>query len=62
MVEEKSAGLKYKMYSAHDCNLSYLMPSLNLTSYECIEELFFTGHTDKVSCVKSPKCKFKKKK
>jgi len=46
--------IKFKMFSAHDMTLSYLLTGLNLTSYECLEEVFRTGETKEKHCFSYP--------
>lgn len=43
-------NLKWMMLSAHDTNLATHMPVFNLTSADCIYDLFFKGRTDALNC------------
>ena len=43
--------LKWKMFSTHDSTFFFLLPALNLTSYQCIDERMTTGKTNSTNCV-----------
>ncbi len=42
------------MFSAHDTTMGFLMASLNLTSYECLMELYYNGTTKATNCERYP--------
>lgn len=42
------------MVSAHDDNLNRVMPFLNLTSTNCITEIYRTGKTKALNCNGAP--------
>lgn len=47
--------LKYLMLSAHDSNLGYVLPGLNITNYRCIVDIFHNGKTEDLNCFPGPK-------
>jgi len=42
------------MLSAHDSNLEYMMPALNITSTKCLWDKYFTGNTTAYICEGKP--------
>ena len=48
------SNYKFKMFSAHDMTLAYILTGLNLTSYKCLEEVFRTGKTKEFHCFSYP--------
>lgn len=54
LKKESSSTYKFKLYSAHDMTLAYLLTGLNLTSYECLEEIFLTNKTKALHCFSYP--------
>lgn len=49
-----ASSFKMKIFSAHDLTLGYLLTGLNLTSYQCIEEIFRNNHTNALNCFNYP--------
>ena len=39
------------MYSAHDTTIGQCLTALNLTTYNCIYEIFTTGKTTSNACI-----------
>ena len=48
------SDLKWFMISAHDTNLVEIMPALNISSVECISDLFYYNKTDIYNCESFP--------
>ena len=46
--------LKWKMYSAHDTTLAVFMTALNISSYQCIDEIALKGNTSSLNCFPAP--------
>lgn len=46
--------LKWKTYSAHDWTVATFTTALNLTNYQCTEELIRTGKTNAINCFLFP--------
>ena len=53
-VQNPTYPLKWKMYSAHDWTVGSITPALNITNYQCVEELVRTGKTDALNCALYP--------
>ena len=47
-------SFKFKMYSSHDMTLAFIMTGLNITSYQCIEDIFRNNETDSNNCFGYP--------
>lgn len=46
---------KLIMYSGHDTTLGYLYTALNISNYECLNELWRTNKTNYLNCAKYPR-------
>lgn len=51
-LEKKS--LKWTFLSAHDTNIYALNGDLNISSSDCIEQLYRKGKTDALNCYPGP--------
>ena len=53
-IKNPSTSYKFKMFSAHDLTLGFLLTGFNLTSYECLEEIFLYNETKALHCYGFP--------
>jgi len=53
-LKNPSTSYKFKMFSAHDLTLGFLLAGFNLTSYECHEEIFLYNETKAYHCFGFP--------